>query len=346
MSGFLDQARKLLDAGVVEDARKDFERVFDAIRSLRDVFYKSSLDLNNIESVFSAFKMAHRIGKLGDYPEPDIAELDKSTEVLIVRTLDESLRYSYTRTDNITHPPAGYDRLVSLVEAVNQRVGGESTCSLLTFNYDIALDYALVHAGISHDYCLAPSTDRSVLKLLKLHGSLNWAMCPTCHRIKPVPVSMDTVLELANNSPISSFTLPAAAIIGESKCEECSSPLTAEPVIVPPIWNKITGPDQLAHVWKQAAVELGQAENIVCIGYSLPESDSFFKYLFALGTVGPGNLRRLWVFDKDCGNGVEQRYRKLIGKGIEGGFKFVGGDEGKFSNAVWKQNELWRTLTT
>ena len=55
-------------------------------------------------------------------------------------------------------------------------------------------------------------------------------------------------------------------------------------MIVPPTWNKTEYHSNLSHVWHEAAVELGSARNIYVFGYSLPETDSFFRYLFALGT--------------------------------------------------------------
>jgi hypothetical protein len=73
-------------------------------------------------------------------------------------------------------------------------------------------------------------------------------------------------------------------------------------------------------VWQAAARELSTAENIVVCGYSLPDSDQFFRYLYALGTVGDLRLKRLWVFDPDPG--VEDRFKKLLGQAATPRFKF------------------------
>jgi len=123
-------------------------------------------------------------------------------------------------------------------------------------------------------------------------------------------------------------------------------PLPKDPVVVPPTWNKTDGHNALKAVWSQAAIELGQAENIICIGYSLPESDQFFRYLFALGTVGEGHIRRFWVFDPDPTHAVEERYRRLIGKGIENRFRFFNDEEGRFSRSVSSKGELRQTLVS
>jgi hypothetical protein len=54
---------------------------------------------------------------------------------------------------------------------------------------------------------------------------------------------------------------------------------------------------QLQSVWARAAKELSEAQDIYAIGYSYPKSDAFFRYLYALGTVGGPVLRKFWVFN-------------------------------------------------
>jgi hypothetical protein len=350
MSTFLDRARDLLAAGTVADRTDEFQTVFKALVRLRDVFYKSGLDLDNIESVFAAFEMAQTIGKFADYSEKEIADLTRSIRVLIVRTLDESIKYTADKSGGTPAPPVGYDAFVNLVKAMRRPSGSNSTCSLLTFNYDIALDYALTHGGIPYDYGLEPPTGKDILRVLKLHGSLNWGKCPKCGKISASRLSMDMVLKRAKEHGrecgfgTREFTLPAAQEIAKTNCVNCSCLLSEEPVIVPPTWNKTEGHSQLTNVWRQAAIELGQAENIICMGYSLPESDLFFRYLFALGTVGEAHLRRFWVFDPDPQGVVEERYRRLIGRGIERRFRFFKDSAGKFVIALKSGGELWKSL--
>jgi len=182
----------------------------------------------------------------------------------------------------------------------------------------------------------------NAVKLLKLHGSLNWGKCPSCSKVTAVPFSQGSVMAYARKLGGSgSITLPAAQELVNATCdiEGCGTHLSGEPIIVPPTWNKTEGHAQLANVWKQAATELGEAENIFCIGYSLPESDLFCRYLFALGTVGKAHLRRFWVFDPDLERVVEKRYGRLIGKGIERRFKFFNGDNGVFGAAINRLRE-------
>jgi hypothetical protein len=66
-------------------------------------------------------------------------------------------------------------------------------------------------------------------------------------------------------------------------------------------------------VWGRAARELEEAKYIFVLGYSLPETDQFFRSLFALGTEGPTILNRIAIFDPNSGP-VEQRFRAMLGQ--------------------------------
>ena len=69
---------------------------------------------------------------------------------------------------------------------------------------------------------------------------------------------------------------------------------------------------------------MASAENIFVSGYSLPESDHFFRYLYALGTVGDLRLKKLWVFDP---NGeVGGRFHSLLGQAALPRFEFFPSD--------------------
>jgi hypothetical protein len=59
-------------------------------------------------------------------------------------------------------------------------------------------------------------------------------------------------------------------------------------------------------------MELEEAEYIVIIGYSCPESDAFFRYLYALGTSSLHRLKRFVVIDPS--EGVARRFHAMLGQ--------------------------------
>ncbi len=97
--------------------------------------------------------------------------------------------------------------------------------------------------------------------------------------------------------------------------------LQGPPIIVPPTWNKDSYHGQLSNVWAAAAHQLSTAQNIIVIGYSLPETDSFFRYLYALGSESATQIRNFVVIDPDPTDKVFPRFRTLIGRGIESRFR-------------------------
>lgn len=102
--------------------------------------------------------------------------------------------------------------------------------------------------------------------------------------------------------------------------KHCGQPVLPTPLIVPPTWDKTANQHQLSPVWRAACKQLEEAENIFVMGYSLPITDSFFRFLYALGSEGPTELRNFWVFDPD--SKVDQRFKDLIGMGMESKYKF------------------------
>ena len=97
--------------------------------------------------------------------------------------------------------------------------------------------------------------------------------------------------------------------------------LVGKPLIVPPTWNKGRFHQQLSPVWKAAAAHLAEAENVFVIGYSLPVTDEFFRYFYALSSVGESVFDTFCVVDKD--EGVAGRFRRILGPSAEQHFTFL-----------------------
>jgi hypothetical protein len=192
---------------------------------------------------------------------------------------------------------------------------GASPCTVITFNYDLAVDVALHSEGLGLDYGLNPN-ERASVNLFKLHGSVHWYKCQgTCGKILPVPLPCG-----------GSFAGGVAAVkwskfleylnVRQPQC--CGVEVADDAVIVPPSWNKGEYRSGLQTVWRRAAAELKDATTIVVIGYSLPSTDEFFRYLYGLGTVGDALLERFWVFDPS--ETVHERFGALAGPGARARF--------------------------
>src|SRR5258706_6840358 len=278
--------------------------------------------------------MAETIGGLRGLIEPhSVSELIPAITRTIVRTIEQSVRIP----GNGMGAPVPYGPFLDWVKT---RAG---EISIVTFNYDLCLDWTFHLAGLRPDYRLPNDgpDGRGSVDVLKLHGSLNWSWCEHCGII-PRRLS-----DLTNKivQPLNDGTarLTVADFIGLQTCNKCSKQFAREPVIVPPTWNKGSfSSASMKSVWGRAAKHLAEAEYIVVIGYSVPPTDHFFHYLYALGTMSATRVKKILVYNPDAT--VEERYRRLLGPTTTSRFNFITDQDGMFQFAIKRLNrdlETW-----
>ncbi|MBL8224388.1 MAG: hypothetical protein JNM50_03570 [Chromatiales bacterium] len=339
MANFLDVARDLLSTNSIDAVSKAlFEKVFNAIGGLQVVHSKSQLDLNNIEAIFTALELGRIIQSVPGTDEADIPHVIAALKEVIVKTLEATLRFPVR--DRWIGVPTPYQAFAELIAYLRDAAHPTQTTSVITFNYDIAVDMALYRGNLGPNYVIEAAPGPSVgVDLLKLHGSLNWASEKGTRRIRPL--HLDYYFRKYSLSHVQSpreVSVPIGTQLQEYFSRHATIPIDvdAEPVIVPPSWNKADYHQALSDVWAAAARHLSQAEHVFVIGYSLPETDSFFRHLFALGSVGKAALRKLIVCNPD--ESVDGRFRALLGPGALARYEFwrvnfeqaIGGIRGQF----------------
>jgi hypothetical protein len=318
MNEFMDQARNLYFAIQETEDRASFDRVFEAIGHFSRVHSKAQLNLVNLETVFSAFEMARLLGKIPGGAQKDADRLISDLKRVIVVTLERCIKLNYAGSGHLLPT----DEYVNLADLLAGLMRSGKRASIITFNYDVLCELAFENKGLNLRYCLTDSADASDPKLLKLHGSLNWAVDDENKEIIPQQSSVSNFFE--SRGP--NFRVNVGTMISRHKGFESS------PFLVPPTWNKGDHYRQIQPVWRAAAQELASAHNILVIGFSMPETDSFFHYLYALGSESREQLRRFCVFNPD--ERVMERFRKLLGPGALERFQAFSGEDGKFASAI------------
>lgn len=144
--------------------------------------------------------------------------------------------------------------------------------TIITFNWDHIPEWLLFRKFGSLNYCLndVKTVDKSIgnisnnngIKLLKLHGSVNWLVCGNA------------------NHPIHIYNSWQAQKVRMDYCVRCNYEL--DKFIVPPVWHKRRYAQRINELWEIAADELCAADKIVIIGYSLPALDISAKHLLQL----------------------------------------------------------------
>ncbi len=321
MKEFLDTASYLHSSGKVHNKSEHFERVFKAIGSLQAVHSKAQLDLYNIESIFNAFEIANTIKKLPGYEADEIPKVIDSLKEVIVATLENTVIF----------PPIGegigiprpYDYFMEALSYISNEASPHRTVSIITFNYDVAIDIALYKSGIAYDYCI-DKKDSTVIPLLKLHGSLNWASRRKDNTIITLELR-DYFQHYSLKFPghHTEIRIPIGSQLNEYFTKYTEEEVNSEPVIVPPTWNKADHYSSINSVWARAASELGEAEYIFIIGYSLPETDTFFRLLYALGTVSHTPLKSIDIFNPDSGDDIRKRFESILGSGAKARYRYI-----------------------
>jgi len=107
------------------------------------------------------------------------------------------------------------------------------------------------------------------IKLLKLHGSINWLSCTYCNRI-----FVDYNEDIALNE-----------LSIDCSCPECKKNKMLEitpqmnNIIITPTFLKNLNNLHIKNIWHNAFIELIEANKIVFIGYSFPDADFEMRYL-------------------------------------------------------------------
>src|ERR1043165_48387 len=230
----------------------------------------------------------------------DLEKLQKLRDTfnrLIILAVRNSIEKSGKPKDSITHfaKHVAYLGKQRLYDAKDDRV------AIITTNWDIMLDNAInqilinepVKAGKFNgvvDYCCYISSlerdDEKIkpglyalgkggynVKLIKLHGSLNWLQCPKCHRLY-----------------VKYFkTWNGGYVFGAKYCRHCDknfetikdSSNQLKISLIMPTFLKNLNNVQNKLMWQNAGIELSEASKVVFLGYSLPQADFEFKQLLS-----------------------------------------------------------------
>jgi hypothetical protein len=294
--------------------------------SVVKAFLKDLFRIENAENIASVQQM------------PEFEELLTTVDIALLKqeefsetwnksallSLREALIYCMARVLRIhLRSPGREDQYQKYHKAFIQTLLDEesTTCkgSFISLNYDILLDQAILNCyprtdidyGVSFRNIPEPRLEHRI-KVLKLHGSLNWAFCPVCNS-----------LQLSLSGKI------ADTIVTEKT--PCSRDNAAQqPLLIPPTWLKVYDNAHLVKIWLDAEHTLREATTVFFIGYSLPESDFHVRYLLKKALYRSQNHPRLVVITSSRNpesSDLHKRYKRFFGE-IE--YHLIGFEE--FSN--------------
>ena len=286
-----------------DDEAAAVERVFEFRRQAASAAERVNLNAENVEELFSLASATNDAQLTKDVTVAIAATIDfaatrdphalRNTRIAQSTSTDEEWK---VQNPQDTYPlPNGqiarwyqipaYDVYHLLMAGYPDEWSEERSDTMITFNYDLLPEASLSRLQIpfnygipqtstyKHDSALRLRLDYSdrVLKVLKLHGSINWSFERSANPNPRVFVYGD---------------YDALRKEGET------------PLLLPPTWRKdITG--SLSSVWDAAVKALRSATRVVIIGYSIPVTDQHFKYLLAAGLQNNISVRDIVFVNPD-----------------------------------------------
>ena len=200
--------------------------------------------------------------------------------------------------ESITKPTCEYHK--KLVSALNK------DATIISFNYDCLIDYALKDTGENkwnarYGYCFplkgykikgvenwnpnskSLANQKETIKLLKLHGSLNWQINDT----KKIIILKQRLYQTRG---------------------------TPRFTIIPPEWNKesLRRPT-FRRIWKEAASRIHKEKIFVFIGFSFVPTDLYAASLFQISIKEKG-IKKLIIVNPD--KEARRRTRAILNRGI------------------------------
>lgn len=137
--------------------------------------------------------------------------------------------------------------------------------SILTTNYDVCLEKAIVKEGLKPHY-LGIEEGEGV-SVVKIHGSINMFYCEGCQ---------DIVVFTMNELTKFNKVYPTTA-----SCLKCNT--LAQLFMVPPLAYKYVMYPQIVEIWQSAMRILEEADLILVVGYSFSLSDDYLLKMIVNG---------------------------------------------------------------
>lgn len=298
---------EILETALLESRYDDISEELEEIKTfLKKVFHEKENNIPRLGDILSFidFSLREKTISIKNYYYEDFIKIRNSFVRLIATVLKNNL-------ENLDSSAT-----VDFVNKIND------SDSIISTNYDIVIDNALLSrlnntnygAKIRENIYPVPHADGTTragrkidmllnqgpIKLLKLHGSLNWLYCPKCDEID-ITLNAKGAAEYLNKEY-------------EILClnQYCTS--NYEPLIVTPTKFKIYENRILNKIWEISRECISKTDEIIFIGYSLPEADTEIRCLLLNGINMAEKKPKITFVDRPGESNDVDNYKRLFGE--------------------------------
>jgi hypothetical protein len=291
INGFLARMREAahwLKNNNRNDEAKSIEDVLEFRLKASGTAYRSNIDVENIEELFSLAAASEGESHTDYVTEAIAATLDvaqrtsSEPDALLTPQVLQGVPHRWRVLGQEGANLGGYTHSCPLYHLYSGILAGyfceprNGRNTVITFNYDTLVEDALhdlripFHYGLSNDAAslepgakCSPQDTLISIPILKLHGSMNWAN----------PANGDERIRIYGS-------------YGDLQGNQ------ERVLLLPPTWRKAFG-GHLKGVWNTALKAITEATRIITIGFSMPPTDTHFKYLLAAGLRDNISLLRM-----------------------------------------------------
>ena len=247
---------------------KELNKLVDMVRN---ALVAENIDVN-LEDVFTSFDKSMMDKQyLDNYSYAQMDAIRLSITRLFVYYFDQAVHsHKYDKRD--------YLNLIKYIKTRRSSI----PLTIITTNWDTLIEEYFLRNKINYNLCLNEKyyyiddkesdllTGSNLLKLIKIHGSINWFRCLNCGTLSIY--KKHTISDLLFNDDNS------------EKCMKCNSKGDEEteilqPDIITPTMIKSIDSQLYKNLWSTASAELRDADEIIFIGYSMPVADYEFRYM-------------------------------------------------------------------
>jgi hypothetical protein len=220
---------------------------------------------------------------LGEYTSLGLQEIKRSliksyTDVFYKRCL--YAEYKYSDYSIMPHAKFTYDNFNQWYKPFFKQVIEEnSNIVFISINYDVLIDLVLNELSGKQNFTYGFDVYRldeqkekyrtSGILLLKPHGSINLAQCRKCGKVFAPVFSGQGIVSLIED--------------GHYKCDLCNE--TLDTLILPPLFNKAYKDEPFTIIHERIVEVISDADEILIIGYSLPDYDMNILEAFLSGAL-------------------------------------------------------------
>lgn len=295
----------------------------EEVRSfIQDNFYISDGEYPTLESIFGYLNyfISQRESLGGEYTTSRISDIKEA----LIKLLHHAISNAKGSRDGT------YRKFWEVIDRVNRNI------SVMSMNYDTLIDEAFdfLYPDRGYiDYCIElmnyhhydqinafdwwinprqpvpvwEGGDPKPIKLIKVHGSLNWKYCNCCNQV--LLTAWDTKIDLS--SMAFKGYIHASCENPEGKEFDLSCPLDGnrfDTFIVPPSHIKELSHPAINKLLDESAIEIRKAKSVVFVGYSFPEADVHIRALFRKNMSSGVEI---YVVDPFLNNGIRSNYKSL-----------------------------------